>query len=41
MSHEMHVGKVLDNDKTVQSCEIKEKDFLVLMVSKVCIHSDG
>jgi len=28
-------GKVLSDDKTVQSCEIKEKDFLVLMVSKV------
>jgi hypothetical protein len=28
-------GKVLSDDKTIQSCEIKEKDFLVLMVSKV------
>ncbi|KAI9448704.1 XPC-binding domain-containing protein [Russula earlei] len=27
-------GKVLSDDKTIQSCEIKEKDFLVLMVSK-------
>ncbi|OJA08675.1 hypothetical protein AZE42_01182 [Rhizopogon vesiculosus] len=27
-------GKVLSDDKTVASCEIKEKDFLVLMVSK-------
>ncbi len=29
------VGKVLPDSKTVESCEIKEKDFLVLMVSKV------
>ncbi|KAH9985798.1 hypothetical protein BJV74DRAFT_775476 [Russula compacta] len=29
-------GKVLSDDKTVESCQIKEKDFLVLMVSKVC-----
>ena len=29
-------GKVLPDSKTVESCEIKEKDFLVLMVSKVC-----
>lgn len=29
------IGKVLSDDKTIQSCEIKEKDFLVLMVSKV------
>ena len=28
-------GKVLSDDKTIQSFEIKEKDFLVLMVSKV------
>lgn len=28
-------GKVLPDDKTVESCNIKEKDFLVLMVSKV------
>lgn len=27
-------GKILTDDKTVASCEIKEKDFLVLMVSK-------
>ncbi|KAJ8587238.1 UV excision repair protein Rad23 [Rhizopogon salebrosus TDB-379] len=27
-------GKVLSDDKTVASCEIKEKDFLVLMVSR-------
>ncbi|KAG1732259.1 uncharacterized protein EDB91DRAFT_1152478 [Suillus paluster] len=27
-------GKILSDDKTVESCEIKEKDFLVLMVSK-------
>ena len=30
-----HLGKVLADDKTVESCEIREKDFLVLMVSKV------
>ena len=30
-------GKVLPDSKTVESCEIKEKDFLVLMVSKVCL----
>lgn len=28
-------GKILTDDKTVDSCGIKEKDFLVLMVSKV------
>ena len=33
-----HLGKVLPDDKTVEACEIREKDFLVLMVSKV-IHS--
>lgn len=27
-------GKVLPDSKTIESCEIKEKDFLVLMVSK-------
>ncbi|KAA1473979.1 UV excision repair protein Rad23 [Dentipellis sp. KUC8613] len=27
-------GKVLADDKTIESCQIKEKDFLVLMVSK-------
>jgi hypothetical protein len=32
-------GKVLSDDKTIQSCEIKEKDFLVLMVSKVRFES--
>ena len=31
------LGKVLSDDKTVESCEIKEKDFLVLMVSRVSI----
>ena len=31
----LHIGKVLPDAKTVASCEIKEKDFLVLMVSKV------
>ena len=28
-------GKVLPDDRTVEACEIREKDFLVLMVSKV------
>ncbi|KAF7376081.1 UV excision repair protein RAD23 [Mycena sanguinolenta] len=31
----IYSGKVLPDDKTVESCGIKEKDFLVLMVSKV------
>ncbi|KAJ6586848.1 hypothetical protein DFH09DRAFT_236068 [Mycena vulgaris] len=30
----IYSGKVLADDKTVESCGIKEKDFLVLMVSK-------
>ncbi|KAF8264427.1 hypothetical protein EI94DRAFT_1593267 [Lactarius quietus] len=30
----IYSGKVLSDDKTIGSCEIKEKDFLVLMVSK-------
>ncbi|KAI6119888.1 hypothetical protein EDD16DRAFT_1579367 [Pisolithus croceorrhizus] len=30
----IYSGKVLTDDKTIASCEIKEKDFLVLMVSK-------
>ncbi|KAI0358688.1 UV excision repair protein Rad23 [Trametes cingulata] len=30
----IYSGKVLPDSKTVESCEIKEKDFLVLMVSK-------
>jgi UV excision repair protein RAD23 len=30
----IYSGKILPDDKTVLSCEIKEKDFLVLMVSK-------
>jgi UV excision repair protein RAD23 len=29
------LGKILTDDKTIDSCGIKEKDFLVLMVSKV------
>ncbi|KAJ7925225.1 hypothetical protein B0H13DRAFT_1975553 [Mycena leptocephala] len=33
----IYSGKVLPDDKTVESCGIKEKDFLVLMVSKVRI----
>ena len=28
-------GKILENDKTIESYGIKEKDFLVVMVSKV------
>jgi hypothetical protein len=28
-------GKILADDKTVEDCKIKEKDFLVVMVSKV------
>lgn len=35
MLNEYWTGKVLGDDKTVESCQIKEKDFLVLMVSKV------
>lgn len=31
----MPAGKILADDKTIESCGIKEKDFLVLMVSKV------
>jgi UV excision repair protein RAD23 len=30
-------GKVLPDEKTIESCNIKEKDFLVLMISKVCL----
>ncbi|KAJ3489122.1 hypothetical protein NLI96_g2373 [Meripilus lineatus] len=30
----IYSGKVLKDDKTVEECNIKEKDFLVLMVSK-------
>ncbi|KAF8993725.1 hypothetical protein BDQ17DRAFT_1368040 [Cyathus striatus] len=30
----IYSGKILSDDKTIESCGIKEKDFLVLMVSK-------
>jgi UV excision repair protein RAD23 len=30
-------GKVLPDEKSVEACEIREKDFLVLMVSKVSV----
>ncbi|KAF9461303.1 hypothetical protein BDZ94DRAFT_1168021 [Collybia nuda] len=30
----IYSGKILTDDKTIESCGIKEKDFLVLMVSK-------
>ncbi|EMD37713.1 hypothetical protein CERSUDRAFT_83454 [Gelatoporia subvermispora B] len=30
----IYSGKILPDTKTIESCEIKEKDFLVLMVSK-------
>ena len=36
MANSSHSGKVLGDEKTVGECNIKEKDFLVLMVSKVC-----
>jgi len=32
-----HPGKVLGDEKSVGECNIKEKDFLVLMVSKACL----
>ena len=31
-------GKVLNDEKSIESCQIKEKDFLVLMVSKARSH---
>ena len=31
------LGKVLPDVKTIEACEIREKDFLVLMVSKVIL----
>jgi UV excision repair protein RAD23 len=37
----VHTGKILADDKTVESCDFKEKDFIVLMTSKVssCLHN--
>ena len=32
-------GKILANDQTLEQCSVKEKDFLVVMVSKVCVDS--
>lgn len=31
------VGKILADDKTVEACQFKEKDFIVLMTSKVWV----
>lgn len=28
------LGKILPDDKTIESCDVKEKDFFVLMVAK-------
>lgn len=36
MFHADVVGKILKDDATVGDLKIKEKDFLVVMVSKVC-----
>lgn len=33
----IYSGKILTDNDTVQSCGVSEKDFLVLMVSKVCL----
>ena len=33
----MFLGKVLDDSKTVAEYNIEEKNFLVIMVTKVCI----
>ena len=33
----IYSGKILSDDKTIGDCQIKEKDFLVLMVSKVSL----
>lgn len=34
----IHSGKILSDDKTLGDYEIKEKDFIVVMVSKVRSH---
>ncbi|KAJ8608476.1 hypothetical protein MRB53_039641 [Persea americana] len=35
----MHVGKILVDDKTVESYKIEEKGYIVCMVSKVCVRA--
>lgn len=34
---EIFAGKILPDDKLIESCGFKEKDFLVLMISTVRI----
>lgn len=34
----IYSGKILTDAQTVEECKIKEKDFLVVMVSKVSAH---